>query len=103
MTLTSRVLTPLTFMQGIAGRIGREKPPPVRPIEDEMAGGLTHNSSTCLSKVLCKSGIGWKVKMGEGETNWIGGHLLADLPAPHDNELGAGQFFQPHGTPGMNT
>ena len=40
--------------------------------------------------------------MTKGETNRVGRHLLADLPAPHDNELGAGQFLQPHRTPRMN-
>ena len=96
------MLTPLTFMQRATGRISRKKSSTVGTIEDEVTRGLTHDSPTGSFEVLCKGGIGWKPKMREGETYRVGGHLLADLPAPHDNEFGAGQFFQPHGTPGMN-
>lgn len=67
-----------------------------------MAGDLAHDSSAGLFEILRKGGIGRELKMSKGETNGVGRHLLADLPAPHDNELGAGQFFQSHRTTGMN-
>src|SRR5574341_239509 len=96
------MLTPLTFMQRTTSRIRRKKPSTVGTIEDEMTRGLAHDSSTGSLEVLCKGGIDWELKMREGKPYRVGGHLLADLPAPHDNEFGAGQFFQPHGTPGMD-
>jgi hypothetical protein len=32
----------------------------------------------------------------------VGMALLAELPTTHDNEFGAGQFFQPHRSSRMN-
>jgi len=87
-------------------RIGRQKPATVLAIEDKMPGGLADDSSTSLFEILCKGKIDGEVKVTGGslcEREWIGGHLLADLPAPQYDKLEAGQFFKPHRASGMDT
>lgn len=55
-----------------------------------MAGGLAHDSSARLFKILREGGIGRELEMSQSETNGVGRHLLAELAAPHDDELEAG-------------
>ena len=50
-----------------------------------MPGRLADDASTRLFEILCKGKINWKVKVAgrsQCDREWIGGHLLADLPAP---------------------
>lgn len=87
-------------------RISRQKPVTVLTRKHKMPGGLADDSSSRLFEILCEGKIDWKVKVtgrSQCSREWIGGHLLADLPAPQYDKLEAGQLFKPHRTSGMDT
>jgi len=47
-------------MQGMAFRIGREKPPAIGPIENQMSGGLADDLSAGLVELMGQGLIGRK-------------------------------------------
>ena len=55
-----RVHCPFAFMQRVAIRIGGEDTSAVGPIEDEMAGGLLKDASTCGDEILMIGKMGRK-------------------------------------------
>ena len=96
---------PFTLVQRMAVGIGCKHPQAVRPVEHEMPCCAGDNASSTLLEILGEGLRGWKGQVAgslQGERDRIGGHLLAELAAPQDDKLEAGQFFKTHRTTRMD-